>query len=58
MLMLRTMGMALLASSLACPTIAEPFTQPQREEIVRIVREALKHDPSILREAIQALLKR
>jgi protein-disulfide isomerase len=53
--MRRMMGMALLASSLACPTIAEPFTQPQRDEIVRIVREALKRDPSILREAVEAL---
>jgi protein-disulfide isomerase len=31
------------------------FTPAQRAEIVRVVREALKRDPSILREAVMAL---
>ena len=34
---------------------AQPFTPAQRAEIVQIVRDALKHDPSILRDAIAAL---
>lgn len=31
------------------------FTAAQRDEIVRIVRDALKRDPSILRDAVEAL---
>ncbi len=34
---------------------AEPFTADQRTEIVQILRDALKRDPSILRDAIEAL---
>lgn len=34
---------------------ASVFTPTQRAEIVRIVREALKNDPSILRDAVDAL---
>ena len=34
---------------------APAFTPTQRAEIVRIVREALKNDPSILRDAVDAL---
>jgi len=34
---------------------AEPFTAAQRGEIVQILRDALKQDPSILRDAIEAL---
>jgi protein-disulfide isomerase len=34
--------------------LAEAFTAEQRAEIVRIVREALRQDPSILREAVEA----
>jgi protein-disulfide isomerase len=34
---------------------AEPFTDAQRGEIVQILRDALKRDPSILRDAIEAL---
>ena len=37
------------------PTPPATFTPAQRAEIVRIVREALKSDPSILREAVGAL---
>jgi protein-disulfide isomerase len=35
--------------------IAAGFTGEQRNEIVQIVREALKTDPSILRDAVEAL---
>jgi protein-disulfide isomerase len=34
---------------------ADPFTPEQRAEIVNIVRDALKRDPSILRDAVIAL---
>ncbi len=34
---------------------ADPFTPAQRDEIVGIVRDALKRDPSILRDAVEAL---
>lgn len=36
-------------------TAAEQFTPAQRAEIVRIMRDALRNDPSILREAVEAL---
>jgi protein-disulfide isomerase len=46
----------LLASSLlAIPAEGEPFTPEQRAEIVAILRDALRSDPSILRDAVQAL---
>jgi protein-disulfide isomerase len=41
-----------LATSQAC---AEAFTGAQRAEIVAIVRDAMKRDPSILRDAVVAL---
>jgi protein-disulfide isomerase len=34
---------------------AEPFTPAQRAEIVAVVRDALKQDPSILREAVAVM---
>lgn len=34
---------------------AEEFTAPQRAEIVKILRDALRLDPSILRDAIEAM---
>jgi len=37
------------------PAAADSFTPAQRDEIVRIVRDALKTDPSILRDAVMAL---
>jgi protein-disulfide isomerase len=37
------------------PARADPFTPTQRDEIVRIMREALKQDPTILRDAVEAL---
>jgi protein-disulfide isomerase len=37
------------------PALADEFTSAQRAEIVRILRDALKRDPSILRDAIGAM---
>ncbi len=56
--MLRLFGaIALLLPALLLPVAAEAesFTPAQRDEIVGIVRQALKTDPSILREAINTL---
>ena len=39
----------------ATPAEAASFTSAQRDEIVAIVRDALKRDPSILRDAVIAL---
>jgi protein-disulfide isomerase len=38
-----------------CMGWAQPFTAAQRADIVRIMREALKSDPSILRDAVASL---
>jgi protein-disulfide isomerase len=54
---------ALMALSLACLVVsavpmaarADSFTGAQRAEIVAIMRDALKRDPSILRDAVMAL---
>src|SRR5215216_804373 len=48
-------GAALVALLQPHAVGAAEFTTPQRKEIVEIVREALKSDPSILREAVEAL---
>lgn len=54
--MIRLFGAALAAILvLAGPAAAQPFTEAQREEIVRILRDALTRDPSILRDAITAM---
>lgn len=37
------------------PAVADQFTPAQRAEIVQILRDALKQDPSILRDAVTAL---
>jgi len=37
------------------PALADEFTPAQRAEIVRILRDALKQDPSILRDAVGAM---
>ena len=53
-------GLALLLGLLATP-LASPFasaaefTPAQRAEIIAIIREALKTDPSLLRDAVEAL---
>jgi protein-disulfide isomerase len=39
----------------AAPAAAQGFTPQQREEVVRILRDALVNDPSILRDALAAL---
>lgn len=44
-----------LACLAAVAASADEFTPAQRAEIVRIVREALKQDPSILRDALAAV---
>jgi protein-disulfide isomerase len=45
-----------LAAGLATgPVRADVFTPAQRAEIVRIVRDALRQDPTILRDAVAAL---
>jgi len=49
------LALTLLASVTALPAAAAEFTPAQRADIVQILREALKQDPSILREAIEAL---
>jgi len=45
----------LLTLVLALPAAAQGFTPDQRAEIIGILREALKTDPSILREALVAV---
>lgn len=50
-----TLTVLLFAFSLQLRTAAaQAFTPEQRAEIVRIVREALRQDPSILRDAVEA----
>lgn len=45
----------LLALVLATPVLAQGFTPAQRAEIVEILRQALREDPTILREALVGL---
>ena len=60
---MRRSGLALVSTmlaGLAAPAAAsaqagDGFTAAQRQEIVSIVRDALKRDPSILRDAVTAL---
>lgn len=51
----RILAAVLVAVSLAGPARAQSFTPTQRAEIVTILRDALKQDPSILRDAVEAL---
>jgi protein-disulfide isomerase len=46
---------ALMLAPIASPASAQSFTPAQRDEIVAIVRDALKSDPTILRDAVAAL---
>ena len=46
--------LAMTAGAQAEPRTDPPFTPQQRLEIVRILRDALRTDPSILRDAVQA----
>jgi protein-disulfide isomerase len=45
----------LLIAGIAARAQGQSFTPQQRDEIVAIVRQALKQDPSILRDAVAAL---
>jgi protein-disulfide isomerase len=49
------MTVLLICTPLVSAAADEPFTPAQRTEIVRIVREALKQDPTILRDALEAM---
>ncbi|HEY7578264.1 MAG TPA: DsbA family protein [Acetobacteraceae bacterium] len=56
--MLRIRRIALLCAALCLSGLgatADEFTPAQRAEIVKIMRDALKQDPSILRDAVAAL---
>jgi protein-disulfide isomerase len=56
--MKRIFRLALLCAAawlITTPVPAAEFTPAQRAEIVQILRDALKRDPSILREAVTAL---
>lgn len=54
--MMTVLGAALAAVLLlGGAAAAQPFTEAQREEVVRILREALTRDPSILRDAVAAM---
>ncbi len=56
--MLRMLRTAVLGLALCLPSLttrADEFTAAQRAEIVKIMRDALKRDPSILRDAVAAL---
>ena len=50
-----TAAAILFALCVISPALAEQFSPAQRDEIVQIVREALKRDPSILRDAVESL---
>ncbi len=53
----RPLALLALGAVLLLPAAAQAasFTPEQRAEIVAIMRDALKHDPSILRDAVTAL---
>ena len=52
---LRLLSACLVACLLSIPAWAGEFTPAQRAEIVQILRDALKQDPSILRDAVTAM---
>ncbi|KAA2215270.1 DsbA family protein [Pseudoroseomonas oryzae] len=47
--------LAALALPLASPAMAQPLSPQQRAEVVEVVRDALKRDPTILRDAVAAM---
>jgi len=54
--MFKGLRIAVLAACLPGMAMADPaFSPAQRAEIVQILREALKTDPSILRDAVEAM---
>jgi protein-disulfide isomerase len=52
---LAVLGLITAALPFGAPARADSFTPEQRQEIIAIVREALKTDPSILRDAVNAM---
>lgn len=48
-------GVAMLLSMAGWPALGAEFTPEQRDQIVQIVRDALRQDPGILREAAAAI---
>ena len=50
-----SLGVVAAFAQEAAPGLASGFTPRQREEVVSILREALRTDPSILRDAIGAM---
>lgn len=52
---MRWLAILLLVLGLAAPARAQGFTPEQRAEIVEILRQALRDDPSILRDALMGL---
>ena len=53
--LLRITLLCLMACLLCRPAGAAEFTPAQRAEIVQVLRDALKQDPSILRDAVSAM---
>ena len=53
--MRRTFLLAAAGTLLGGRAMAQAFSEAQRAEIIDILRDALKRDPSILREAFGAL---
>jgi protein-disulfide isomerase len=53
--MKRRLLLSAFAATLAGPALAQGFTEAQRAEILAILRDALKRDPSLLREGLGAL---
>ena len=49
------MRAVLFMLALSVPAQAQPFNPAQRQEVVSILRNALRTDPSLLREALQVL---
>lgn len=54
-MMERRLLLAAAAGLFAGPVLAQGFTPAQRAEIIDILRRALREDPSILREAVEAM---
>jgi protein-disulfide isomerase len=52
---MRFLPIAALALGLAAPALSQGFTPEQRAEVLSILRDALRSDPSILRDALAGL---
>lgn len=48
-------GLLMLSASIAGPGLAQDLSPAQRQQLVKVLREALVQDPSILRDALAAL---